>query len=110
MFEKCFGCDSSSLSKDFKNEFEDILNLNRGAGYWIWKHEIIISSLLNSINENDMIIYSDAGSSFNYFAKKRFEEYIEMLNESDFEILDLNASQYIKKKTGLQGNCLIILK
>ena len=97
LFEKCFGCDSSSLSKDFKNEFEDILNLNRGAGYWIWKHEII-SSLLNRINENDILVYSDAGSSFNYFAKNRFEEYIEMLNESDFGNFRLECESIHKEK------------
>ena len=97
IFEKCIGCDSSSLSNEFKSEFGDILNLKRGAGYWIWKHEII-SSLLKRVNENDIVVYSDAGSSFNYFAKNRFEEYIDMLNDSEYGNFRIECESIHKEK------------
>ena len=35
-------------------------------------------------NEGDIIVYCDSGSSFNYHAKHRFLEYIDMLNFSEF--------------------------
>ncbi len=97
IFDKCIGCDSSSLSKEFKREFNHILKLKRGAGYWIWKHEIILG-LLNKVSENDIVVYSDAGSSFNYFAKDRFEEYLEMLNDSNYGNFRIECESIHKEK------------
>jgi len=74
------------LGEDFKNEFNDILKQPRGGGYWIWKFDIIKQQLIK-INKNDILIYLDAGCSININGKKRFYEYIEMLNNSDKEII-----------------------
>lgn len=82
-FDDVISCNQRFLSNDFKNKYRNILREPRGAGYWVWKHEII-NNVLNKINKNDIVIYCDAGSSFNYFAKERFELYIDMLNESEF--------------------------
>ena len=30
-----------NLDKEFKNKFDNILNLQRGGGYWLWKLNII---------------------------------------------------------------------
>ena len=83
LFDSVIGLSQKSLSNNFKSEYKDILKEPRGAGYWIWKHEIV-KNALNEMNENDILVYSDAGSSFNYYAKDRFKEYIEILNNSDF--------------------------
>ena len=53
----------------------------KGAGFWIWKHHIIEKEL-DRLNYNDLLVWSDAGSSFNYFAKEKFDEYVELLNTS----------------------------
>jgi hypothetical protein len=74
------------LKEDFKNEFNDILKQPRGGGYWIWKFDII-KQQLTKINKNDILIYLDAGCSININGKKRFYEYIEMLNNSDKGII-----------------------
>ena len=37
------------------------------------------------MKEKSILIYSDAGSSFNLKGQKRFNQYIEMLNESPFQ-------------------------
>ena len=34
------------------------------------------------MNENDILIYCDAGSSLNYHAQRRFNEYIDILNDN----------------------------
>lgn len=79
------------LNKDFKNEFNDILKQPRGGGYWIWKFDII-KQQLTKINKNDILIYLDAGCSININGKKRFYEYIEMLNNSNETIISFKTN------------------
>jgi len=75
-----------NLSEEFKHEFNDILKQPRIAGYGLWR-PYIIKKELNKINDNDILIYLDAGCSININGKKRFNEYIEMLNNSDKGII-----------------------
>ena len=60
--------------------------------YWIWKH-YLLEKVLNEIDKNDILIYCDAGASFNYKAKKRFLEYIEILNNSEFGNLRIECEK-----------------
>ena len=69
------------LDSNFKQKFSTILKEKKGAGFWIWKHHIIEKEL-DRLNYNDLLVWSDAGSSFNYFAKEKFDEYVELLNTS----------------------------
>ena len=75
-----------ALSQEFRNKFSHILNQSRIGGYGIWR-PYIIKQKLNEINENDILIYLDAGCSINQHGKKRFDEYIEMLNNNDKSII-----------------------
>lgn len=50
----------NDLSEEFISENKEILGLKRGAGYWIWKPYIMLKAL-ESIKENDYLIYTDAG-------------------------------------------------
>jgi hypothetical protein len=96
-FENEISLSRLDLDTDFKQKYSDILSSPKGGGYWIWKHRIIMN-LLNNLEENDIIFYTDAGSSFNYHAKKKFFEYINMLNESEFGNLRFEiGSSYIEK-------------
>lgn len=79
-FDTCIGFSQKNIDKNFYKEFLEILNLKKGGGYWIWKY-YIIKKLLNEINENDILVYSDAGSSFNPKGMNRLNEYFEMLND-----------------------------
>ena len=97
LFEECIYFKPQNLEIEFKEKFKDIFALPRGAGYWIWKHKIIFDTLKN-VNDGDLVIYSDSGSSFNSKAKKRFFEYIEMLNDSKFGNFRIQCEkQYIEK-------------
>jgi hypothetical protein len=87
-----------NLSKEFKNEFNDILNKPRGAGYWIWKFDII-KQQLSKLDNNDILIYIDAGCSINIHGKTRFNEYINMLNNSNESIISFQTSHMEKKYT-----------
>ena len=73
----------NDLDKEFKNQFNKILETKKGGGFWIWKYRII-ENLLNDLSDDDLIIYCDAGASLNYKAKKKFDEYIEIIRDSSF--------------------------
>ena len=84
-----------NLSEEFKHEFNDILKKPRGAGYWIWKFDIIKQQLTKMAN-NDILIYMDAGCTININGKTRFNEYIEMLNNSNESIISFQCKRAIE--------------
>ena len=64
-----YGCDTSHIYTpyiidtsfyEWKKLNEKILSQDRGAGYWLWKPKIILEHLLR-IDENDYLVYTDAG-------------------------------------------------
>jgi hypothetical protein len=79
LFEKAISYDFKDIDNDFIQKYEKILTNKRGGGYWLWKINIIRQTL-ETIKKNDLLLYMDAGSSFNIRGKKRFLEYIELLN------------------------------
>lgn len=85
------------LSEEFKHEFNDILKKPRGAGYWIWKFDIIKQRLTKLAN-NDILIYLDAGCSINTKGKTRFNEYIELLNNSSESIISFQCKGAIENR------------
>ncbi len=58
-----------------------IENNHRGYGYWIWK-SYLIKKELNKMNDNDILIYCDAGCQINVEGKDRLLDYIDMLNNN----------------------------
>lgn len=48
--------------QEFFSQHRDVANRHRGAGYWLWKPFIILK-LLESVAEDDVVIYSDVGRS-----------------------------------------------
>jgi hypothetical protein len=85
IFKKIFSYKYSSLNKDFKKRFSNLLKSSKGAGYWIWKSQIILQSL-EKMNKNDILIYVDSGSTLNIRGKERLIDYFEMLNKSSESI------------------------
>lgn len=75
-----------SLDKEFTNKFAHILNQPRIGGYGIWR-PYIIKKRLKEIKENDILIYLDAGCTINTQGRDRFNEYINMINQSDKGII-----------------------
>jgi len=89
----------ADLANDFKKQYQDILALSRGAGYWIWK-PYLVKKVLESLSEGDILIYCDSGCMINRRAKKRFQEYIDILINAEshtlgFE-LDHREEEYTK--------------
>jgi hypothetical protein len=72
----------NDLDLEFKNKFLNILECPKGGGYYIWK-PYIINKHLEKMQDNDFLIFLDAGCSINPKGINRFNEYIDMLNKSD---------------------------
>lgn len=72
------------LNPNFKQVFES----KRGGGYWIWKPYIILKHL-QSLNENDILIYADAGCTIpnNQKTVNTLNNYIKFLHESENGII-----------------------
>lgn len=54
----------------------------RGSGFWLWK-PCFIKQLFDSLNNNDILVYADAGCHFNKEGKKRMDEYINLINSNE---------------------------
>lgn len=89
------------LSYNFKNKYKSILKLKRGGGYWIWKPYIILERL-KEINDNDFLLYIDAGCTININGKKRFSEYINLLNNTNKNMLRFQMTENIEKEWTIQ--------
>lgn len=75
------------LSDDFVKKLGNIINESRGGGYWLWK-PYIIYDMLNKINMNDILVYTDSGCSINTSGNKRLNEYIDMISpKSGYSVL-----------------------
>lgn len=74
---------------------QDIINITgtkRGYGYWSWKPALIKDALLR-INDNDVLLYCDAGCNLNVKGKEKLSFYIEKAIENDIVATRL-LSQY----------------
>lgn len=83
-FNNITGFTDSYLKQDseFWNKHGNFIENNRrGYGYWVWK-SYLIEKELNKLNENDILIYCDAGCQINIMGKDRLLEYIDMLNNN----------------------------
>lgn len=111
----------------FYNKHEKfITNNSKGYGYWIWK-SYIVKKQLESMKENDILVYADAGCILNINGKERLNEYFDIVNKSEYGILSfeldllekewtkmdvfeyLNAYEYLNTKQ-LVGGIFIIRK
>lgn len=74
--------------KDFEKEYiEKYKDYYRERfGYWIWKPYWIYKQL-QTLNDGDVLVYLDAGCEVNRNGKKRFLEYLKMLDDSPLGIL-----------------------
>lgn len=84
-------------SKDLDNSFfyknRNILMQPRGAGYWLWKPYIILKTL-ETMNDNDILFYCDAGASF----IDSFDDYLFDICYKDEKGLILFNGAHINKK------------
>ena len=90
-FKTIRGYGPEDLPKEFVQKYSPIFNLPRGGGYWIWR-PIILKAKLDEMKDGEFLIYLDAGCKLNKTGKKRFNEYISLLDKSDYGIMSFQMS------------------
>ena len=55
--------DQHDLDRDFQEKHAGLLRQRRGAGYWIWKAQLI-KQVLRDMPDGDVVFYTDAGMNF----------------------------------------------
>lgn len=93
------------------SNFKKVFNAKRGGGYWLWKPYIIYKNL-QLLNDNDILVYSDSGSTIpnNKYTIDKLNEYINIVKKSDKGILAFRnphkESNWTKGDVFEHFNCL----
>ena len=61
-FEYVHSFNLEALPLKFRDTHKDVLKARRGAGYWLWKPYILLKTLIENMNEGDIVMYQDAGA------------------------------------------------
>jgi hypothetical protein len=89
------------IDPSFIMKFKKVLDQPIGGGYYLWKF-YFLRKLISEINNDDIVFYLDAGSSVNYKASKRIDEYIDIVNSSSSGKLSFSTTfmenQYTTKE------------
>ena len=83
------------LSEEYRKKY-GLAEDSRGYGYWIWK-SYITKLQLDRIAKNDILLYADAGCSFNLNGKERFIEYLHILRNTRKSNLAFQLADYPEK-------------
>jgi hypothetical protein len=86
-FDEIIVVNESYLDKKFFTKHKELLKKEtRGFGFCIWKPQFILQ-VLNTMNDNDLLLYADAGCHLNIHGLRRLEEYFSIIKESEHGIL-----------------------
>ena len=96
VFDNIILMNENDIDKDFMLKHKEFIDNNpKGYGLYIWKPKIIYDTL-NNINENDILVYCDAGFHLNIKAINNFYYYIEKLNQKDMVTFSTSAKYLVK--------------
>lgn len=96
LFQKVYIYRYRNLDQKFKNNFNSLLHEKKGGGYWIWKSQVILQTL-DKINEGDILLYVDSGSTLNIKGKERLKEYFNILSDSESSFLFFKMPTILEK-------------
>ena len=98
LFDHIIECNEQSISTKFRESNSSILNVEKGAGLWLWK-PYIIEQTFRRMSDGDVLFYSDSGSHF----IKNPEILIQLLDDYStdlvcFEMEDLRKEAFYTKR------------
>lgn len=107
-----FGFDDIKLftEDDLPYELKQKMKVNllhRGYGYWRWK-PYLVKSILEKLDDGDILVYSDAGNQWNASGLDKFRQYLSYLNSSSYSFLVFN--QPFLEKDWTKGDILKALE
>ena len=95
------------MINEFVEKHKEWLNTKSHYGLFIWKPYIILKTL-EKMNENDIMVYSDAGMHLNIKGKNKFYEYLEYMKKKDILVFSTSdkyiAQQYVKSDAVMSYN------
>lgn len=106
LFKRIIICSEKDLDKNFFAKHKNILSHNvRGYGYWIWKPQII-KQILEKIDDEEILLYTDAGCHLNPNGINKLNEYIDRLSKSKHYILATELENEYLEKNWSKGDLL----
>jgi len=78
--------------KDLSQEYVAIMRpklYRRGYGYWMWK-PYLIEKILNQINDDDILVYSDSGVIWNGKGLEIYNSYIKEIEKDKLDFMIFN--------------------
>ena len=81
IFDIVFGFNESILGEDITS-LRLFQTETRGFGYWLWKPYVVLK-VLETMNENDILLYADSGCRLNHLYRQRIIEYFNMLDRTN---------------------------
>lgn len=69
-FDRALALGPDDLDPDFRRDNAALLSEPRGAGYWLWKPQVILQEL-GSLQPGEVLVYSDAGRN-PYYRLRQF--------------------------------------
>lgn len=86
-FDHIFAFDETGFEDWYREKYADKLILgSRGYGYWMWK-SYLLHRVLDQLDEGDYLVYADGGCTINKFGRTRFEEYLQLVDDSESGVL-----------------------
>jgi hypothetical protein len=95
LFQKVIGYTQKDLGKEFVQAHRSFFSKNkRGFGYWLWKPYLIWKTL-ETMEDGQTLIYSDAGCTLMLESTDKFREFIEDFEKSG-KILNCASEGYCR--------------
>jgi len=96
IFDKIFQLNENDI-QEFIEKHKNFINNNPyGFGLFIWKPKVIYDTLLK-LNDNDILIYCDAGIYLNINGKDRLNEYLLKLTDTKSILTFCTNENYLAK-------------
>ena len=95
MFDQIFQYTEKDIP-EFIDKHKNFINTHpEGYGYYIWKPKVILD-ILNKLDDDDVLVYCDAGIYLNKNGKNRLNEYLDKLIQ--FDVITFSTNDKYKAK------------
>lgn len=94
------------LDPDFVCRTTELLRFDvRGYGYWIWKPQVVLQTLL-MMKEGDVLLYIDAGCHLNSKGYQQFQHYLNSMYISSEDFLVFGSQRGTLERQYTKGDIL----
>lgn len=91
-FDESISCRYADLDPEFIFKNINILNQDRGGGYWIWKCNIL-KKALQLISDGDLLAYCDSGSLY----VSKIDPLVEIIQKDELGVISFELQGFTEK-------------